>query len=548
NLNFSIKQIRAALGDNARTPTYIETLPRRGYRFLARPERPVSTPERSAPEAEPAQPAISSKGRRRWALTAVALLVLLAGAGLLALRWRARTPSFGKTMVLVLPCEDLSGQAGQEYLAGGLTEELMTRLGQLDPARLGVIAATAAGGRANTREMGRQFGAAYVLQGSLRTSGRRIRVAARLYRASDRVQTWSENYDRDLTDVLALESELAEAIAREVHVRLAPREMRAVQAHAVDPETHGLYLKGRFFWRKRGADGLKKAIEYFEQAVAKDPDYAAAYAGLSDSYGRLAYYSGVAPAQWLTRSREAALKAVALDPALAEAHTAMARIKMEYEWDWKASEEEYRRAIELNPSDASAHHDFAYYYTAVGRSGKALQEALRAVALDPLSAHNNNALATQLFFARQYPQAVEQHRAALELESQFPLAHAFLGLSYGKRALWPEAIAECESAVTISHAEPFTLGALAQVYAAAGRVQKARELLARMRAAPYPPPYEVALVYAVLGDRDEAFRWLSRAEAERAPWLTFIRSDPRADGLRGDPRYNALLRRLHLSS
>src|SRR6202046_3294969 len=380
-LNNSVKELRAVLGDSAAEPRYIQTLPRLGYRFVAAVEitgsgaSPVSLPTIEGPNLAPAgrssdfavprglpvERAEESSTLRRWpALLAVCLALVL---GLVFyFRWsssRARRPAVtGRTMVAVLPFENLTGDPGQEYFSDGLTEEIISQLGGLDPSHLGVIARTSVmhykGSREPLDRIGKELGIQYLLEGSVRRSSDKVRITAQLIQVKDQSHIWARQYDRELSNLLVLQAEIAQQIAQEIQLGLA-YSRATISAHSPplgpqEYEAYDLYLKGRYFWNKRTARGLEQAIESFQQAIAKDANYARAYAGLADSYALLSGYTLIPQSESMPKARAAALKALELDDSLAEAHTSLALIRENYDWDWKTAEKEYLRAIELNPN------------------------------------------------------------------------------------------------------------------------------------------------------------------------------------------------------
>jgi TolB-like protein/DNA-binding winged helix-turn-helix (wHTH) protein/Flp pilus assembly protein TadD len=583
-VNFCIKQIRVALGDDAKNPRYIETLPRRGYRFLGRLEvkgegKPQAAPSSAiveftngsgrppvadgeqataAPSLLVEGPAGSSRSsRRRTLLIALAVVALSAAAvaGWLGWRRRAAVPApASRIMLAVLPFDNMSGDRDQDYLSEGMTEEMITQLGRLDPDGLGVIARTSAMkyryDDKDLEEIGQELGVSYLLTGSVRPAGQRIRINAQLIKVSDRTNLWAGSYEREFRDLLSVQAEVATAIAQEIRIRLTSREQqRLAQLRPVNSQAYQAYLKGRFFWNKRSTEKVRKAIEYFEQAIAADPAYAAAHAGLADCYTALGHYGAIPPAAAYPRAKAAALRALEIDEQLAEAHAALAAVKMHYDWDWPGAEREFKRAIRLNPSYASAYQWYGTYLATMGRSEEAAQQDARALELDPLSPLISTAVGLHLYYARQYRQAIDQHRKALELEPEFAVSRLNLGRAYLGAGMFPEAVAELERAVRLSDRSPATLAALAQAYGLAGQMERARELLQEMvgrSKTSYVSPFDIALVYIGLGDKDQAFAWLQRAYEEHCPALVYLRLHPWADGLRSDPRFQNLLGRLRL--
>jgi TolB-like protein/DNA-binding winged helix-turn-helix (wHTH) protein/Tfp pilus assembly protein PilF len=559
-LNFCIKQIRTFLNDNARTPKYIETLPRRGYRFIA----PVEiVREQSGPATEeaprPALPATASaKVPRRKLLWYGAPLIALALAGIAYLLIATRPFSDRKVMLLVLPFDNISGDAKQEYFSDGMTEEMITHLGRLEPQGLGVIAHSSATRYKFTAyvsrdiaDIGRQLGADYVLEGSVRLADGRVRITARLNRVRDRSYVWTESYDRDLRDVLSLQAEVAQDIARQIRVRISRRPLRPARPRQIRADVYDLYLRGRFFFNRRTQEDMTRATSLLAEAVRLDPDYAAAYAGLADAYSGLAHYGALPPREAYLKEKAAASKALALDPELAEAHTALAAMKVEYEWDWQGAQKEFERAIELNPSYPTAHQWYAHYWSAVGTPDRAVVEARQALKLDPLSPLINSALGRHLYHAGRYEGAIAQLRKAIELGPNFAVARLHLGWIYEARGSFGQAISQYETAVTLTGRNTRMVAALARALGSAGRTAEARSLLAELLSRArqqYVSPFDIAMAYAGLGDRNAAFEWLDKAYDERSPSLVYLGRHPWTASLRSDPRFAAMLQRLKLPS
>ena len=548
--------LRKVLGETGEGREYVETVPKRGYRFIAPVEEIIAERARPAPAIVASRAApFSYSHRLRWGVPALAVLAVVAGY----FAWRVATgrapPAAARVMMAVLPFENLTGDPQQEYFSEGLTEEMITRLGGLDPARLGVIARTSAmhykGTTQRASEIGRELGVGYLLEGSVRREGPRVRISAQLIRVRDETHLWAENYDRDLRDVLQLDSDVAGAIAREIEIKLSPQALaRLASAHRVDPEAFQLYLKGRYFWNKRNTEGLHKAVEYFQQAVAQDPNFALAYSGLADCYSLEDYFQDIRPAERRTRAKAAALKAVELDDTLAEAHTSMA---MAGGWDRKPAETEahFKRALELNPNYATAHHWYGLFLKDTGRTEEAIVEIQRAKQLDPLSLVINADVGLVYYFARRYDKAIEQCQKTLEMEPNFRLAHWELGMAYEEKRMYPEAIREYETAVRLSPDYPLMSTYLARAYALAGRRNEAWKIvreLEQLRPVNWPVG-ALAPVYDALGDKDQAFAWLERGvEADKTMPYWALQVDPRFDNLRLDPRFSELMRRIGLPS
>lgn len=494
--------------------------------------------------------------RLRW-MAAVTVVVVAVGTAIYVVRERNGSPAkppAGRIMLAVLPFDNLSGDPEQEYFSDGLTEEMISQLGRLQPLRLGVIARTSAmhykGTRKGIREIGRELGVDYILEGTVRRAGERVRISAQLIQVRDQTHLLAESYERDLRDVLALQSDVARAIADEIQLNLTPkRQTSLVSNRAMNPEVHELYLKGRYFWNKRTEDGIKKALEYFEQAIQKDSNYALAYAGLADCYGTLTVHGVLPPQEAYPRAKAAAMRALEIDDGLAEAHTSLGWARFHYDLDPSGAEKEYKRAIELNPNYETAHHWYALYLAETGRQEEAYAEIKRARELDPTSLMINANAGLIFYFARQYDQAMQEYRETLRMDPNFPQAHLYLGQAYERKGMFAEAIAELQRAVTLSGGKPIMLAALGRSYAVSGKRREARKVLRLLREVAkqtYVSPYYVAALYAGLGQRDQAFQWLEKADLDRDDHMIWLKVDPVWDSLRSDSRFQDVLLRVGL--
>ncbi len=511
----------------------------------------------------------AAKFVKRNKVSAIAALIMVLplaviGLGLYRLRLRNQAleravnslgvPAKAINSLAVLPLENLSGDPQQDYFADGMTEALITDLAQIRSLR--VISRTSVmqykGSRKPLPEVARALHVDAVVEGSVLRSGERVRITAQLIQARTDRHLWAKTYERDLRDVLALQSEVASAIAQEVKVKLTPQEqVRMASSRPVDREAYEAYLKGSYFWNKRTPEGLTKATEFFQQAIEKDPGYALAYAGLAESYFALSFYGDVAPKQYFPRVKEAATKALEIDDTLAEAHASLASTLTFYDWDWPSAEREFRRALELNPSYAMGHRAYASYLSAMGRHREAIAEAKRAQELDPLSLDVNTMAGRCFYHARQYDQAIEQYRRALEIDPNFTIAHQFSGKAYAQKGMYREALAELQEAGAVykeagaGYTEP--LSVIGLVYAVSGRPGQAQHVLEELKAIrkqKYVPPWSIVRVYAGLGQKDQAFAWLEKGFQERDNRLIWLKVDPMFDNLRCDPRFADLLRRL----
>ena len=458
---------------------------------------------------------------------------------------------FEKIALMVLPFANLSGDAEEDYFSDGLTDEMIAQLGRLNPAKLGVIARTSAMKYKMTAksvaEIGRELGVSYVLEGTVRRAGGRVRVTAQLVQAADQTHVWTETYDRDFGDILLLQRDIAQAIAREIKIKLTPgAAMRLASAGAVSPQAHEAYLKGRYFWNKRTEDALQKGIVHFQDAIAHEPRYAAAYDGLSDSYLMLAC-RGVLPARdTFQKARQAVVKALEIDGALGEGYATLAHLRL-HDWDWVDLDESFQRALDLNPGHAFAYYWYGEYLMAMGRVDESVAMVTAAHEMDPLSPGLSAAFGMILYLARRYDEALECLRRALEVDAGHFLLHLRLGLVYIQTGMTGMAIDEMQTAVTLSGRSTETLTGLAQAYGAAGRHAERQGIAAELQQQAdhrYVSPYNMARVYAAAGDDEQAFDWLERAYDEHNPDLIELASEPVFDRMRQDPRFGSLLRRV----
>jgi TolB-like protein/Flp pilus assembly protein TadD len=490
---------------------------------------------------------------------AIALTLALAGAliGLDLGGWRtrllARGPGTSIASLAVLPLKNLSADPEQEYFVDGMTEALITNLAKIGALR--VISSTSVmqykGVKKPLPQIARELKVDAVVEGSVQRSGNRARISAQLIEATTDRNLWAESYERELRDVLTLQSDLARAIASEIRIKLTPQEQKLLtRTGAVNPEAHEAYLKGRYHLNRRTEKELKKSTEYFQQAIDRDPNYASGYSGLADAWTLLGLRGSLPLKPTLSRAKAAALKAVELDETLAEAHASVAFIAETYEWDWITAEREFKRALELNPSYAPAHSWYAGYLTYLGRFDEGIAEAKRARDLDPLSLAIINALGGRLLAAHRFDEASEQIRNALELDPNFAQAHNLLAWFYLLKGKHQEALAEFHKELTASGDDPDLASDLGYAYAVAGKRDEAKKILAKLklkREREFVAPSAIAMVAGALGEKDEAFKWLETAYEERDPNLTYLKVGYRLDPLRSDPRFTELLRRIGLS-
>lgn len=553
-LNSVVRKLREALGDDAHAARYVETVPRQGYRFIA-PVAPVGvSPAPIAGAAEAPSPA-PRYGQRR----ALALALTVLALGVLAAWW----PRIGRLLersdtairsLAVLPLRDLSAAGDHEYFADGMTEALITELSRLPDLK--VISRTSAMTyKTSSRtlpDIARRLGVDAVVEGSVAVDGDRVRVSAQLVDARADRHVWADNYERSLDETWTLQAELANAIAHQVQSRLTPQQLARWQSpRRVDRAAHDAYLRGRYFWNQRTREGFAKALASFEEAIAADPDYALAHAGLADTYGLMAIqgYDLVPPHEAMPRARQAAQRALELDDTLAEPHASIAWVNFNYDWDFAAAEREFRRAIALNPGYATAHQWYANLLCILGRFDEAALEIGRALELDPLSRVINNEAGWPLGYLGRHEEAIAQYRRAMQLDPLYPTPHLATGLEYEDLGRYEDAIAEYRTFERLSGQGPTAAAYIAHAEARRGRPEEARRILRQIEAVDrtgYVSPYEYALVHAGLGDREAMFAALERAFAERSDFLLYLGVDSAWREYRSDPRFAALLGRIGL--
>jgi len=487
------------------------------------------------------------------AVATVALVLVLAAG----LWWRQRLlgrtgpPHIGS--LAVLPLQNLSRDPGQDYFVEGVTDELITNLGKIGAlGALRVSSRTSTmhykGTRKTLAEIGRELNVDAVVEGELEFVGNRVRINAKLIHAPTDRQLWAESYEHELRDVLRLQGELASTIANKISIMVKPQERaRLLNARPINPELYALYLKGRFYWNKRNEEGLKTGVRYFEQAIEKDPGYAPAYAGLADSYAILANLGLRATRQAYPKATEAALKALEIDDTLAEAHTSLAFVKTNYDWDWSAAERGYKRAIELNPNYATAHQWFASHLAVLGRFDEAMEEIKRAQELDPLSPIISTNVARVFYYKHEYDKAIEELQRTLEFDPDFVWAHGNLARAYSKKGMHEQAIIEIQKAAALSKDNPHVIAGVVYIYTVEGKRDEALKALHRLTELSkqrYVHPYVFAGVYAGLGEKTQALAWLEKAYKERDDQLAMLKVDDGFDPLRSQPRFQEILRRL----
>jgi TolB-like protein/DNA-binding winged helix-turn-helix (wHTH) protein/Tfp pilus assembly protein PilF len=595
-LNTAIRKLRTVFGDSAGNPRFVETLPRRGYRFIAPVTEAATANDLSAivdvtglKENKDATvssgqavniPAVNTlavntlddpvlaPGGWTWswktAVLATALLVLAFTVATYMVRTRRSLGSAPakRAMLAILPFQNLSNDPKQEYFSDGLTEETITDLGELSPENLGVIARTSAMAYKHTdktiSQIGRELGVDYILEGSVRRESGKARVSAQLIRVSDQTHLWAQNYDRELEDLLDVQNDLGRSIAEQVSANLTPQQkVELAKKHSVNPEAYDLYLKGRFYWNQRTPDAIKESIRYFQEATAKDPNFALAYAGLADAYNISNILGVHSPRESLPQAREAATRAIQLDPSLAEAHAALGMEKSHYEFDFPGAEREFLKALEVNPNSPYAHLFYSNcFLMPMGRKAQAIAENKRAMEIDPLSLPINNFMGMTYMFAGDNENAYRQFRHTIAMDPTFPLAHEYFSRLLLTMGRYEESIKEYEKSAVLSGSSPEAAAAEATVMERAfknggekGFWQKQLELELEYSKQPgaHSSPSYLASVYAQAGQTDKAFGWLEKAYEEReGETLTLLNYEPDYKNLRSDPRFSAMLRKIGL--
>ena len=461
----------------------------------------------------------------------------------------ASSPARARSLA-VLPFVNMSSDAQNEFFSDGLTEDIITQLSKI--SSLKVISRTSSmqykGTQKNLRTVGQELRVGTLLDGSVRRAGNRVRIAAQLIDARTDEHLWAETYDRELSDIFEVQRDVAERIAHALEATVSPAEKERIRkAPTRDMEAYQLYLRGRFFWNRRNEEGLNRAVECFRDAIAADPSYAQAYAGLADSCTLLAVLEFWPPQEAFPQAKAAAQNAIRIDPSVAEAHASLGLVLFQFDWDWAGAERELRLAIELNPNYAPGHHFYADFLKGMGRFEEAYREIMRARELDPFSLPINSGVGHVLYLSRQYERAIEAYRHTVELDPGFVQARLWFGRPYLQKGMFSEAIAELRQAVQLSNSSTMSVAVLAHAHAAAGHREEALRLLGDLQARArekYVPSYWIALVHTGLGDLDKAIEWMNKAYAERSAWLAWSNVEPRFDVLRGDPRFRELLRKV----
>ncbi len=579
SLNTAMMRLREVLGDSSENPMLIETVPRKGYRFIApvhdlkkeqETQRPLTsvdaevedelnlaatTPNDHSSNAVPIR-LIRQVSLSRAILAGLAVALFVVAVLFLFRQNLGLVSSEPKQIssIAVLPMENLSGDNNQDYFADGMTDELIASLARISSLR--VISRTTAmeykGTHESLEKIAHDLHVDAVVEGTVLRSGDRVRITAELVQVSTDRHLWADTYESPLGDILALQNQVAAAIVSQIRIKLTPQDKESLAAtRPINAGAFEDYLKGRYYWGKRSQDGLDKAIHYFQSATEKDPTYALAYAGLADCYGILgaAIFGTIPTSEVAPKAEAAAKKAVELDPALAETQTALATVQFNDDWNWKAAETGFRHAIQLNPSYATAHQRYSLYLIAMGRTEESLEEMNRARSLDPLSLSMNFSLGWRLYMARQYDQAISQLLNTIEMDPTYLLAHIVLGQCYEQEGKYSEAIAELQKAASLSPDSPPVLAALGHAYAASGKRAEAQQMLLQLKSLSprrYVSPFYQAYLYIGLGDREQAVAWLDRGYDDRSNNMIFLNVVPQFDTLRSEPRFQSLRHRIGL--
>jgi TolB-like protein/DNA-binding winged helix-turn-helix (wHTH) protein/Flp pilus assembly protein TadD len=590
----AIRKVRHALRDDPETPQFIQTVTGRGYRFIApviypeerlRAELPIPQPSTvstgaqslvSEPDSwlrghrlrlvnqehEESSDAESARGQgdrraRTWLFIGLASLAVMCVLSFAFWAWR-RAPSRPtapqrKTVLAVLPFDNSSRDPDQDFFSDGLTEEMITQVGKLNRDQLAVVARSSVakykGSTLDAKEIGKELNADYLLQGSVRRWEDHVRITVQLIQARDQTDVWTESYERELKDVLAVQDSVVRNIASQIHIALTEKqEKRLATPPQIKPEAYEAYLKGRYYWNKRTGSSMQKAEQYFQHAIDDDPTYAAAYSGLADCNSGLAWHGFKSPTEALPKAYAAAHKAIEINPESAEAHASLG-LAMSHRWDWTGANAEFSRALQLDPQYANAHHWYGDYLSIQSRHDEAVAQARRALELDPLNLMISTWVGLRYYLARDYSRAIEQNRNSVELDPNFAAAHLLLGEDYVQAGLHIEAINELKKGASLSEDSPLYTAQVGVALAVAGRnrdaLRIARELEASSRKR-YVSPYGLAQIYAALNQNEDTFKWLRAAYDDHAVWMGYLAVDPIFDRYRSDARFKNLLHRINL--
>jgi TolB-like protein/DNA-binding winged helix-turn-helix (wHTH) protein len=551
-LNAAVKRLRDTLGDSAEAPRFVETIPRRGYRFIAPVVDPTSV---AATTIEHAAPLPNVPAATRATLRIAALVIVVAGLLAVAAAMVLRSNPFSRDVidsVAVLPFVNATGDPDSEYLSDGITESVINNLSQLRTLRVSARSTVFRykGKDADPQKIGQELRVRAVLSGRLLHRGDTFIVSTELMDVERGAQLWGNQYARKTTDLFVLQEDLSREISDLLRVRLTPEErLRLTKRYTENAEAYRLYLQGRYHEHKLNVEGSFKAIEYYQQATRLDPSYALAYAGLADAYGGLSFFNVLPPREAMPKAEAAARRALQIDDGLADAHISLAWANFTYDWDWPAATNHAERAQAVNPVALEQNALYPFYLTVARRPNEAIRIARRAVDLDPASSNSSHILSVQYYLARQFDSAIAECRRTIELDPTFGVAYEVLGGSFAARGQYDQALPYVQKASALNPMNAISRTYLAYVQASMGARSEALGAIDEMNAASkqrYVPALAFAIVYAGLGDKDHAFEWLDKAYQERFNRLAYLRTEPIWDRLRGDPRFDELLRRIGL--
>ncbi len=573
NLAVMVSHLRKVLGDDRGTHAFIETVPRHGYRFVAPvtrrpvPEPPdtgidVAPPQQALPEDDPATarvplPIAAAAGPRTRVPPSLVLALVVFAVCTAILAWRTirqnRAVAAGADAIhslAILPFQEIGGQTADNYLGEGTADALITRLGRFNSL---IVRPTSAierygGPNLNPVQIGKQQAVDAVLEGLMQRQGDRIRLTVQLVRVHDGATLWADSFDEKFTDLFALEDEISQRVARQLQIHLSRADVKGMERRPTqNTAAYDAYLKGRYFWNQRTTDSVQRGLGYFRQAIALDPHFAEGYEGIADSYATMGLYGSMPPDQAFPAARKAALRALSMDDSLADAHATLGLISFYYDWDGAAAEDEFQRALEINPNYAMAHSWSGETLAAMGRFPEAMREARRALNDDPLSLIVNSNAGWTFFLAGQSGQAIQILQKAIEFDPSFPRTHFRLGMIYEASGHSHEAIDEFRKAVQFSNQNPYYEASLAEAYGQEGDAQDANRVLALLKTraqSEYVPAFGFALVYEGLHDKQAAFQWLQKASLDHSTSMAFAKTDPSLASLRSDQRFASVAQNL----
>ena len=551
SLNKAVNRLREVLKDSADQPRFIETLPRQGYRLIAPAKSLTEGSEHKL--SEPAQlPKVLTDRASRWKFAAKILAGIVTVVLIAFLVWKIGWKHRSSTIhtIAVLPLENLSGDPGQDYFADGMTDALITDLGQINALR--VISRTSItqykGVHKPLSQIAHQLNADAIVEGTVQRSGERVRITAQLIHAESDTHLWAHAYEGNLSDILTLQNHVAADIANQIRIELTPGERAVLKSTViVKPTAYEAYFKGRYYWDSRSTNGITNAIDYFEEAIRDDPNFALPYAGLAQVYAALPSYLAVPPRQCYGKAKIAATKALELDDTLADAHTALGGVALTNDYDWSTSEREFQRAIYLNPGYADAHHWHAINLMFMSRWEEAIAEIEHARQLDPMSIIINANIGFVYYHAQRFDEAIAAEHKALELDSNNSVAYEYMGMAYLGKKMYREATTNLHKAVDLSGGNSESAAVLSFAYAVDGNLAEARRILVSLEGRSrheYVPSFNLAIAYAGLGEKTRALAYLQKAYDERCDLVPSLKVNPLFESLNSDPRFQKLLQRI----